>query len=404
VNMIAIRRKKGALALIFFIMLMDVAGISIFYPIAPFIVRKYSPDPSMVTMLSVLYAAAQFIAAPVLGRLSDRYGRRPILLFSLIGSACGYVLFGIGGSLWMLFLSRVIDGLTGGNMSTAGAYIVDISLPEERAKNFTLVGLAWGAGLVIGPAMGSAFGQINLMAPAFIAAGLMLLSSLSGFFLLPESLPREKREQGRLSIKSLNPLHSMRDMLKRPAVRRLLIITCIFNLAFNGTNSIGSIYMIARFAAQPWQVGLYLVLLGIVLALMQLIAVPVLLPRFGEKNIAAFSFSAQAVGAIAVFFIRSLFIYFPVALVNGGVSGFVYPSMTALASNQTGENEAGSLMGVITALGSLMNIFGPLWAGLCFDLLTPASPFIIAAALFIVALSLLLHTGLKQPSRETKDQ
>lgn len=187
-------KTRFALALIFIIMLMDVIGISILYPIAPYIVLRYSSQALMVTMLTVIYAAAQFSAAPAMGKLGDRYGRRPVLLLSLLGSAIGYVIFGIGGALWILFLSRLIDGISGGNMSTAAAYIADVSRPEERAKNFTLSGMAWGLGLVIGPAMGAALGQIDLDAPAFVSAALSMLSVVLGFFLLPESLPAELRE------------------------------------------------------------------------------------------------------------------------------------------------------------------------------------------------------------------
>src|SRR5262245_31234118 len=154
--------KKRALAVIFLIMLMDVIGLSILIPIAPFVVQRYSVDAINVTLLSVIYAAAQFIAAPFLGKLSDRVGRRPVLLVSVLGSAAGYAVFGVGGALWVLFLSRLIDGVTAGNMSTATAYIADVSAPEERMKNFTLIGMAFGFGFILGPALGSAFSQISL--------------------------------------------------------------------------------------------------------------------------------------------------------------------------------------------------------------------------------------------------
>src|SRR5215212_11741592 len=168
--------SNAALGLIFAILLLDVVGISMLYPIAAYLVLRYSDNALMVTLLTVIYAAAQFVAAPVLGKLGDRYGRRPVLLVSLLGSAIGYVIFGLGGALWILFLSRLIDGITAGNQSVAAAYIADISLPEVRAKNFTLIGMAWGIGLVIGPAAGAALGQWRLDAPALLAAGLSLLS------------------------------------------------------------------------------------------------------------------------------------------------------------------------------------------------------------------------------------
>ncbi|HJZ49861.1 MAG TPA: MFS transporter, partial [Roseiflexaceae bacterium] len=146
------------------------------------------------------------MCAPILGRLSDRYGRRPVLLISVLGSAFGYYLFGVGGALWVLFLSRLIDGLSGGNISTASAYIVDITPPEERAKRFALIGVAFGLGFIIGPALGGALSQISLAAPAYAAGTLSLFSAVVGFFVLPESLPRERRITGAFRWQELNPL------------------------------------------------------------------------------------------------------------------------------------------------------------------------------------------------------
>src|SRR5690349_14529164 len=168
---------RRALAVIFFIQLMDVIGLTILFPVSPYIVRQFSDSALMVTMLSVLYAAALFLAAPLLGQISDRVGRRPVLLLCVLGSAGGYVLFGLGGALWVLFLARLIDGFTGGNLSTATAYIADVSKPEERAKNFIIVGMAFGLGFIIGPAIGGALGQVNLALPAYTAAALSLVGA-----------------------------------------------------------------------------------------------------------------------------------------------------------------------------------------------------------------------------------
>src|SRR6185369_17014774 len=153
-----------------------------------YIVREYNSDALTVSLLTVIYAAAQFVFAPILGRLSDRYGRRPVLLASVFGSAVGYFIFGIGGALWVLFLSRLIDGITGGNISTASAYIIDVSKPEERTKNFTLLGIAYGVGFILGPALGGVLGQWSLNAPVYLAGSIFLVSTVLVYFLLPESL------------------------------------------------------------------------------------------------------------------------------------------------------------------------------------------------------------------------
>jgi multidrug resistance protein len=366
-------------------MLMDVVGISILYPVAPYLVLRYSGDALMVTMLTVIYAAAQFFAAPVLGKFGDRYGRRPVLLVSLLGSAIGYVIFGIGGALWVLFLSRLIDGITGGNMSTANAYIADVSRPEERAKNFTLIGMAWGLGLVLGPAMGAAFGQISLVAPAFIAAALSLLGVLLGFFLLPESLPRERRETAPIRANDLNPFASIGEMARKPGLGWLLLVLCLFNFAFNGINSTESLFMIQKFAAQPWQVGLQLVLLGIALAAVQAALVPRLVPRYSEKVIAIVCLLGQALGGLATFFDPIFWLFYPITVLNRAVSGFVFPTLTALYSNRVSLSEQGALMGVTTALGSLMSILGPLWAGAVYGHVMPGAPYWMGAVVFVLA-------------------
>lgn len=399
------RNKKAVLAILFFIMLMDVIGLSLFFPVTPFIVGRYSPEAIMVTLLSVIYSAAQFIAAPVLGKLSDRLGRRPVLLWSVAGSAVGYLVFGVAGSLWVLFASRLISGLAGGNMSTASAGIADVSEPQERSKNFMLVGLAWGVGLVAGPALGSALGQWNPNAPAFLAAALMAICLVSGFFLLPETLPDEHRETGRLTVSSLNPFTAIVAMLRKPATGWLLLVMCMFNLAVNGTNSVGSLYLIRRFAAQPWQVGLLMVAVGVAVALVQTVLIPILTPRAGERKVAAMSFAGLALCGVAMFFNPLYVVFFILYVLMSGIGGLVYPSMTTLATGSVENREVGGLIGVMTALGSLMNIAGPLWAGLAFDNLSPEAPFLIGGVLLVGAFAMFalrLRNAPAGPARGTQ--
>ena len=155
-------------------MLMDIIGILLLSPVAPKIVLRYSDSAVIVTLITVIYAGGQFIASPLLGKIGDRVGRRPVLLISLVGQALGYVVFGLGGSLWMLLLGRLIGGITSGNLSTSTAYVADISKPEERSKNFAMISTAWSLGLILGPMLGGIFGQISLEMPAFIAGGVSL--------------------------------------------------------------------------------------------------------------------------------------------------------------------------------------------------------------------------------------
>jgi multidrug resistance protein len=229
---------RRVLGLIFVIMLMDIVGLTILFPVAPYIVQRYSDEALMVTLLSVIYAGGQFFAAPALGKISDRVGRRPVLLVCVLGSAIGYFIFGIGEALWVLFLARLIDGITGGNISTASAYIIDVSKPEERAKNFTLLGMAYGIGFIVGPALGGVLGQWNLDAPAFAAGAIFLVSSALVFFLLPESLPEERRDKSTLVAKDFNPFATITQMAFKPGLGLVLLVLALFNFSFTGVNSV----------------------------------------------------------------------------------------------------------------------------------------------------------------------
>ena len=384
-------KSTATLGLIFFIMLMDIVGITVLSPVAPYIVRRYSNEALMVSMITVIYAAAQFFAAPLLGKLGDRYGRRPVLLISLVGQGIGYAIFGLGGSLWILFLARFIGGVTGGNLSTATAYIADVSRPEERANNFTLIGMAWGLGLILGPAAGGVLGQLRLEAPALTAAVLSFLNVLFGIFLLPESLPLERRERTPLRLKDFNPIVSIFDMAIKPGLGWLLLVTCLFNFAFNGINSTASLFVIQKFSAQPWQVSMLLVLGGIALAVVQFLLVRRLVPRYGEKRIAMVSLVGQALGALAVFFAPVLWLLYPINMAVSALSGFTFPTLTTLNTNRVQHREVGLLMGVTTALGSLMNIAGPLWAGTIYDRVMVGSPYWMGAVIFVIAALMLVR-------------
>lgn len=384
-------QKRRALGLIFSIQLMDIVGLTVLTPVAPFLVRQFSDEALMVTLVTVIYAAAQFFAAPLMGKLGDRHGRRPVLLISLVGQAIGYLMFGIGGALWILYLGRLIGGITGGNLSTATAYIADVSKPEERAKNFTLIGMAWGLGLILGPALGSVFGQISLEAPAFAAAALSGVNVLLGVFLLPESLPKNERDPAPMRARDFNPLASIADMARKPGLGALLIVMCLFQFALNGIGSTNALFLIQKFAAEPWQVGALLVLGGVSLAVVQFILIQRLVPRFGAQRIAIASLGGQAGGWLLLFFTPVLWLVYPVYMFISSMSGFTWPTMTTLMTNRVSHREVGLLMGVSTGLGSLMNIAGPLWAGVVFDAVTPGAAHWMGAFIFVAAALVLMR-------------
>lgn len=389
-------RKKGALGLIFLIMLMDIIGLTVLSPVAPYIVRRYSNEALMVSMITVIYAAGQFFAAPMMGKLGDRYGRRPVLLVSLLGQGIGYIIFGLGGALWVLFLARAVGGITGGNLSTATAYIADISKPGERTKNFTLIGIAWSLGLILGPALGGLFSQFGLEAPAYASAILSFVNMLLGIFLLPESLPVERREITPMQAKDFNPVVAIFEMARKPGLGWLLLVTCLFNFAFNGINSTASLFMIQKFEAESWQVGLLMTLSGVALAVVQFLLVQRLVKRFGEILIAIVSLTGQALGNLAVFFAPVFWLIFPLNMINSAISGFTFPTLTTLNTNRVQPREVGLLMGVTTGLGSLMNIIGPLWAGIVYDHVVPGAPYWMGAVIFVLAALMLRRPSSKK--------
>jgi DHA1 family tetracycline resistance protein-like MFS transporter len=377
--------KKRALGVIFLIMLMDVIGLSLLIPIAPYIVQRYSANAIHVTLLTVIYAAAQFIAAPFLGKISDRVGRRPVLLISVFGSAMGYVVFGVGGALWVLFLSRLIDGITAGNLSTATAYIADISAPEERMKNFTLIGMAFGFGFILGPAIGSAFSQISVEAPAFAAAGLSLLSVVLGLFLLPESLPRERRETTVLRTNDINPFASIGQMARKPGMARLFTVESLFTFAFNGVNAVLALYIVRKFNAQPWQIGLLFVGAGLATAVVQAALAERFSKRIGDRGVAMGSLFGQSGMALATMVTPSLVLLYPVSMLSSTVTGFMWSSLGALISKRASDREQGVLHGVNTGLESIATVLGPLCAGLVYDRIGANAPLWMGAIILALA-------------------
>jgi len=383
--------NRYALGLIFSIMLMDIIGLTGFSPVTPYLVQRYNNAALAVTLVTVVYAAAQFLATPLMGKLGDRYGRRPVLLISLFGQAVGYAIFGLGGALWVLYLGRLIGGITGGNFSTASAYIADVSKPEERAKNFTLIGIAWSMGLILGPAAGGTLGQVSKELPAFVAALLSLLNVLLGYFLLPESLPKERRSAAPLRANDFNPVSAILEMARKPGLGGLLVITCLFNFAFMGIGSTSTLFLIRKFDVDPGQLGALMAMAGISLAVVQFLLVQRVVKRYGEKRVAIASLIGQVLGDLAIFFAPALWVIYIVNMLLTAISGFTFPTLTTLNTSRVQHREVGLLMGVTSALGSLMNIIAPIWGGIMFDRVMIGAPYWMGAAFLLLAALLLFR-------------
>jgi len=259
------KSKKHIFWIIIGIVLLNSIGMSVVLPLLPFIVGKYLPSEQIVVGMSALmsvFAACTFFAAPIFGSLSDRYGRKYILIFSLLGSVIGYVLFGIGGALWVLFLGRIIDGLTAGNISILFAYISDSTEPKERAKWFGYIGSAMGIGKLGGPALGGLLGGISLSLPFFVTAGLIFISGLATYFLLPESLVPEKRTK-HLTLNSFNVFSHFKDIFKLKNVKMLLILGIFFYISLGIFQFNFTIFLKDIYKWGPVFIGTMLTLVGI---------------------------------------------------------------------------------------------------------------------------------------------
>ena len=383
-------KQRRTLIFVFLTVFLDLLGAGILIPIMPYLVRQFRTDALTVGMLSVAFSIAQFVAAPVLGALSDRIGRRPVLIFSILGSAFGYFLFGWAGSLWVMFIARIIDGATGGNISTAMAAIADTSAPKDRAKNFGLIGMAFGLGFIIGPALGGILSKISLQAPAYAAGCVALVTATFGYFFFPETLPPERRKTGMVTLAESNPLQSVAGALARPEIRMFLFALFFLNFAFAALQTNFSNYTIERFQFGPDDNAWAFAFIGVLAALMQGVVVRKLMPILGERTMAIQGFVLFFVGFLLVAYAPTAFWLFPgIALIAIG-SSFTNPTLNAMISQRSAANEQGSILGTTQSVLSLTRVAGPAWAGFIFDRMGPSSPYWAGAAFIALALFLAL--------------
>jgi MFS transporter, DHA1 family, tetracycline resistance protein len=316
------------------------------------------------------------------------------------------VLFGIGGALWVLFLSRLIDGITGGNISVATACVVDITPPEKRAQNFGLMGVAFGIGFLLGPTIGGVLGQINLALPAFFAAGLSALSLTFAFFYLPETRQKSAPAPGNPTNEKdtgLNPLKAIPIVFRQPGMATLLIASFLFSLAFAGMVTNFGVFLIEKFQTAPIQIGAIFIAVGITNIIAQGVLVRWLTPKFGEKTLSLSGLGLLVLGWLGMVLVPSFWMLFPLAVVSGMGSSLIMPTLSALIANQAPEGGQGRVQGVSTSLSSVSNVIGPLLAGLFYDHLSHLSPYTFAVALCGMAF-LLIARGYSSPVRQSVRQ
>ncbi len=379
-----------ALTFILLTVFIDMLGLGILIPVIPFIVRQFSESAFTVGLLSMSFALFQFVAAPVLGRLSDRHGRRPLLLVSLFGSAIGYVLFGFARSLAMLFAARVVDGISGGNISIAQAYIADVTEPKDRSRNFGLLGAAFGMGFIIGPAIGGALSHYwGLSAPAFFAAGLAFFNTALGFFVLPETRPVEKRTHAPMTLKALNPIGNVLRGIRHEHLGSVFMAIFAFNVAFSGLQSNFSLFTLARFGWGPSQNAVLFSVIGISGALTQVVIMRRIVKHFRDQSIATAGLMLQTAAYAALSVAHARWLVFVSSSLTAVGVGITTPTLSGIVSNSVSDQEQGVMLGTTQSVAALTRIVGPLWAGFVFDWLGPGAPY-WSGAIFIAIAAMLI--------------
>lgn len=378
--------KNRPLFSIIFVVFIDLLGFSLILPLLPYYAETFQASSFITGLLVASYAVAQLIGAPVLGRLSDRYGRRPILLDSVFGTFLGFLLLGFASTLWMLFAARVIDGLTGGNISVAQAYITDVTNAKERSKGLGMIGAAFGLGFIIGPVTGGFLSQWGYAVPAFVAAVLSFINLILIYAWLPESLGSEQRAT---SSKKKQPamtamtLSALLQALQRPFTGSLLITRFFFGLAFAIFQTIFSLYTLAKFNLSARDTGLLLTYVGILSVIVQGFLVGRIANKFREDIVIVACVALMAVSlagwAMAPSVAALLVVLTPTAISGGILNTLLSSTLTKAVDPQ----EVGGILGLAASVESATRIFAPVIGGALLQELGTSAPGIFSAVLMI---------------------
>ncbi|WP_407484956.1 TCR/Tet family MFS transporter [Elizabethkingia miricola] len=386
------KKTNTAIGFIFITMLIDITGWGIIIPVIPKLIEELihgdiSEAAKYGGWLSFAYAFTQFIFAPLVGNLSDKYGRRPIILISLLGFAIDYVFLALSPNIIWLFIGRVIAGMTGASITTASAYIADISTEENRAKNFGLIGAAFGMGFIIGPVLGGLLGQFGSRVPFYAAAFLCLINFIYGYFILPESLDKDHRRE--FEWKRANPIGSLFMLKKHPKMSGLILVLILIYIGAHAVQSNWSYFTMYMFGWKEKEVGLSLGLIGLLVGLVQGLLIRWINPKIGNERSIYYGLGLYAIGMLLFAFATESWMMFAflVPYCLGGICG---PALQSVITGNVSKQEQGELQGALTSLMSATAIVGPpLMTNLFFYFTHDQAPFQFPGAPFFLAFIML---------------
>jgi DHA1 family tetracycline resistance protein-like MFS transporter len=374
--------------ILFLIVFVDLVGFGLIIPLLPFYAERFGASPQLVTLLLAIFSLMSMLAAPLWGRLSDRIGRRPVLMASMAAAALAYLWLGFAGELWMLFAARAFAGICAGNIAAAQAYIADVTPPEKRARGMGMIGAAFGLGFIIGPALGGIvagndLATADLETPGLIAAGLSAAAFLGVLLLLPESLPAAVQARP-----SRSRVAALCSAFGRPVLGRLLAVFFLVILAFAGMEATFALWAMREYGWGPAQIGYVFTYVGLLSAVMQGGLIGHLTRRFGEERLMQSGLALIALGLLLLPFAGTLPpLMVAVTALSVGM-GAMQPSLNSLISRRAGAEEQGAVMGVAQSVGSLARVLGPIIAGALFEAFGRNTPFLWGAALVGGALML----------------
>jgi MFS family permease len=381
---------------LFVTVFVDMVGYGLVVPLLPFYAREHATGAAVIGLLGSLYAAMQFVGGPFLGGLSDRAGRRPVLILCLLGASLAYLLLGLAETILLLFAAVVLAGAASGTLATAQAYIADSTPPERRARGLGLIGAAFGLGLMAGPAMGGLLSLYSLSAPALAASALALCNAAFGILILPESLQPKHRTL--TPLRRLNPVSQLRGVLGMGAIRGLLLVVFLLNLSFAGLLTNFPLFSNARFGWDASANAFFFAFVGVCAVLTQGVLIGRLQPRLGEERLLLGGLSLMAINLGLMALVPLGPLLFPVVGALAVGTGLAIPALTSLISRRVSGRVQGKVMGGLQAILSLSLILGPVVAGLAFDHLGTPAPYWIGALLAALAL-LMASVSLRRERR-----